>query len=685
MAGGPKLVHLTFNMDEGPKVKIREIDFVGNKASATATLRGAMKDNKAPGRLAVASSPARRQHLSGDQVRRRRGEDRCRLLPRPRLHPANVGAPEHLKSLGRLEGQKTRSASCGFPSPKAQRYKVGEFDFAGNTVVKTRGAPAAVQAERRASTTARSCARGSRRRARSTAAATGVQGYRPSPEIRRRQRPRSLDRPAARTAARIVDVTMRMQEGKQFFVNRITFVGNTTTRDNVIRREMRLVEDGVFNTEALKYSVSRSTSSATSSRSRAARTSRRADEAPARASVDVKLKLEEQNRNQLTFGAGVSQFEGFFGQLVVPDGELPRPRREPQLSRCRPARARRTTARVHRAVPVRPEHHRRRRHLQAGSRTRSIHERRPFTQKRPAAASCCGFPVAPASRGCSPTTATSASGHRDHRTRWSPTRRARGATRSSIRCSSARAAARSSARSRRASSTTRSTSRSSRPAAKFTASIDLGRPRRQHQLLQADGRGRLVPARRTADVRSACAATADTSRPIGDTQLAADLREAVPRRRVRSPRLRHPHDRPAAIRPRAWCSAATRACCSTSRTDSTSPARCASCSSTTPARCARRASALQGASSRLTSAGPDAGDPDHRRSVREHVGPWRLNRLFPELIPERVKIGETSAFKTSTGAEIRFFMPVLNVPFRLIFDEPERGGVLDNTCCPQKA
>ncbi len=27
------------------------------------------------------------------------------------------------------------------------------------------------------------------------------------------------------------------------------------------------------------------------------------------------LKFEEQNRNQLTFGAGVSQFEGFFGQL----------------------------------------------------------------------------------------------------------------------------------------------------------------------------------------------------------------------------------------------------------------------------------------------------------------------------------------------------------------------------------
>ena len=63
--------------------------------------------------------------------------------------------------------------------------------------------------------------------------------------------------PATPTGPPIVDVTLRMQEGKQYFVNRITFVGNTTTRDNVIRREMRLVESGVFNTEALKFSVKR--------------------------------------------------------------------------------------------------------------------------------------------------------------------------------------------------------------------------------------------------------------------------------------------------------------------------------------------------------------------------------------------------------------------------------------------
>ena len=48
-------------------------------------------------------------------------------------------------------------------------------------------------------------------------------------------------------------------------------------------------------------------------------------------------------------------------------------------------------------------------------------------------------------------------------------------------------------------------------------------------------------------------------------------------------------------------------------------------------------------------------------------------------------IGQTSAFKTSTGVELRFFMPVLNVPFRLIFaSNPQRGGVLDNNLQPAK-
>src|SRR5712691_3286115 len=117
--------------------------------------------------------------------------------------------------------------------------------------------------------------------------------------------------------APIVDVTMRMQEGQQFFVNRITFVGNTTTRDNVIRREMRLIEGAPFNTEALKYSIKRLNQlgyfKAIEGGEGKGVDVQKTPNTPNK--VDVKLKLEEQNRNQLTFGAGVSEFEGFFGQL----------------------------------------------------------------------------------------------------------------------------------------------------------------------------------------------------------------------------------------------------------------------------------------------------------------------------------------------------------------------------------
>jgi outer membrane protein insertion porin family len=69
------------------------------------------------------------------------------------------------------------------------------------------------------------------------------------------------------------------------------------------------------------------------------------------------------------------------------------------------------------------------------------------------------------------------------------------------------------------------------------------------------------------------------------------------------------------------------------------------------------------------------------------VGPVRLV-LFADAGQVRNK-GEQlawSEFKASTGAEIRFFMPVLNVPFRLIFAyNPLRKGILNNNLQPQSA
>src|SRR5256885_679893 len=88
-----------------------------------------------------------------------------------------------------------------------------------------------------------------------------------------------------------------------------------TTHDTVIRREMNLVEDGVFNTEALKYSVKRINQLGYFKPLEEGKGTDVNKVPNETAKVDVRLKLEEQNRNQISFGAGVSQFEGFFGQL----------------------------------------------------------------------------------------------------------------------------------------------------------------------------------------------------------------------------------------------------------------------------------------------------------------------------------------------------------------------------------
>ena len=151
---------------------------------------------------------------------------------------------------------------------------------------------------------------------------------------------------------------MKMQEGEQYFVNRITFLGNTTTRDNVIRREIRLLENGVFNTEALKFSVKRINQLGYFKQIEEGSDVVKVEKTPGEKNkVNVTLKFEEQNRNQLTFGAGVSQYRGLLRTAGVPDVELPGPWRKRDLFGAGRRAREELPVRLHRAVPVRPAHH----------------------------------------------------------------------------------------------------------------------------------------------------------------------------------------------------------------------------------------------------------------------------------------------------------------------------------------
>ena len=52
-----------------------------------------------------------------------------------------------------------------------------------------------------------------------------------------------------------MDITFKISKGNLVYIDRITIKGNTRTRDNVIRRELRIAEGGVFDSKALREST----------------------------------------------------------------------------------------------------------------------------------------------------------------------------------------------------------------------------------------------------------------------------------------------------------------------------------------------------------------------------------------------------------------------------------------------
>ena len=158
---------------------------------------------------------------------------------------------------------------------------------------------------------------------------------------------------------------MRLEEGKQYFVNRITFPATRPPATTSSAVRCASYEGGVFNTEALKYSVRRLNQLGYFKplEGEAIDVQKTPDQ---EGKVDVRLKFEEQNRNQMTFGAGVSQYDGFFGQLAFQTSNFLGRGETFSVSAQQGNRAKNYQVGVHRAVPVRPADHRRRRRVQPG-------------------------------------------------------------------------------------------------------------------------------------------------------------------------------------------------------------------------------------------------------------------------------------------------------------------------------
>ncbi len=108
-----------------------------------------------------------------------------------------------------------------------------------------------------------------------------------------------------------IDLNLSVDEGKQFFLRRLDFQGNTTTRDKVIRREVLLDEGQVYNTRYWELSLLRlnqlgyfevlkENEAADIKRDTKTNT------------VDITLKVKERGKNSVQLNGGVSGIAGSF-------------------------------------------------------------------------------------------------------------------------------------------------------------------------------------------------------------------------------------------------------------------------------------------------------------------------------------------------------------------------------------
>jgi outer membrane protein insertion porin family len=114
-----------------------------------------------------------------------------------------------------------------------------------------------------------------------------------------------------------IDVTYAIEEGVRSFVQRINIVGNTRTKDKVIRREVLIVPGDIFNTVRVETSKKRLENLGFFSK---------VDTYPQDSEVggrkDLTIEVQEKRTGQLNFGAGFSTIDSLVGFAELSQGNF---------------------------------------------------------------------------------------------------------------------------------------------------------------------------------------------------------------------------------------------------------------------------------------------------------------------------------------------------------------------------
>ncbi len=305
-------IAVTFDIKEGDRVRVVDVQFEGNQVFSDGKLRGAMKYVKEAG-----------------LITRFKGKD---ILDREKLDVDLRLVDNYMRSKGYLQARHGEPGVEGvgprrtgfpilplpflssvdeglrvtIPIVEGKLYRIGEMKIEGNSIFSEDQIRAVIGLNKGDIANGEKIGKALFENLKKIYGSQGFIEYTAEPT------PAFKDNPQNPNEG-IVDFTIAIEEGKQFTLRRLEFIGNTFTRDNVLRREVLINEGDIYNQNAWEYSVVKLNQLGyfePVDKDKDADFKTNDEEA----TVDINLKVTERGRQQISFNGGISGIGGsFFG------------------------------------------------------------------------------------------------------------------------------------------------------------------------------------------------------------------------------------------------------------------------------------------------------------------------------------------------------------------------------------
>ncbi len=293
---GKNEVEVVFEIDEGPKLRVGEIQFEGNSKLRDSTLRNALKENKEHSIFAWITG---KDSFKPNKLEEDLANIKKRLQENGFME-ATIGEPRIEDITKRtIFFRKQTMKRIIIPIDPGYRYSVGEVNIEGNQIVNTKFLQDLIKLKKGAVYNMKF---------REDSVEDIREVYNDLGHLFAQIIPvENLD-----PKRKVVNVTFNIDEGEVAYLHRLEIKGNMYTKDKVIRRELLLYEGMRFSLALFKDSLLRMRQLGLVELEGEPDIKFNPEDPT---QVDVTLRVKELQRNNVQFTAGYSGYEGTFVAL----------------------------------------------------------------------------------------------------------------------------------------------------------------------------------------------------------------------------------------------------------------------------------------------------------------------------------------------------------------------------------